>query len=709
MDRCVKILKYMFLGTIFLVMKGNKKMKICLVHEEYPNETNFGGIATYQKTLAEELAKTNKVTVITRGLKINQHYFENNVEIYRLYTKKGYNKVLECLIYRKKVANLLKKLQKNNEIDIIETPDWGAETILFNKTRKIPLVVRLHTPLKVWLKYNNNNIGKSTKILLKWENYLINKADYITCCSKILKKKMVSEFDIDPKLINVNPNPANLRDFYWDESIKKENVLLYVGSLEERKGLIVLAKSLNIVLEKYPDICIYFIGKDTKRNKKNISTIDYIKNIIKTKYQDRLYFLGQKDNNQLNYYLNKAAIGVFPSLFDNFPYVVLEAMATGLNIVGSDNSGMVEMLNNDAFLYKAGNYKDLAEKISYAYELYKREPINFENINRVKCEYLAKDICKNILNEYKKVIQDYNKINMSTEHKKKELEIILNKKIISFYRSKDGVANEVYIVKTLCGRYIIKKYLYNYNFEISNDLYKIYEKNNLKCIKPLNDKPILYNDYNYNIFQYVKSNTTNNMDLGFLAKIIYINGRRNKKSKYIPLSVNINKYERYLKDKKSCRLDKKTINFVIKIFDEIKNNELFSEKYYNHGDISKTNILHKGNDYYIIDFDESCISYYLYDFSVICVKFFVMNNKFDYNKIEKLARLITKKKRYKKNDYYNAIIYYLCKILMEKFYLHEIYKIDLFDNYQKKDFYKIYLNLLKDIIKKKKEEETNAK
>lgn len=42
-----KILIYMFLGTIFLDMKGNKKMKIFLVHEEYTNETNFGGIVTY--------------------------------------------------------------------------------------------------------------------------------------------------------------------------------------------------------------------------------------------------------------------------------------------------------------------------------------------------------------------------------------------------------------------------------------------------------------------------------------------------------------------------------------------------------------------------------------------------------------------------------------------------------------------------------------
>jgi len=37
-------------------------------------------------------------------------------------------------------------------IDIIEVPDWGAETVLFEPYRKIPLVVRLNTPLKIWLK-----------------------------------------------------------------------------------------------------------------------------------------------------------------------------------------------------------------------------------------------------------------------------------------------------------------------------------------------------------------------------------------------------------------------------------------------------------------------------------------------------------------------------------------------------------------------------
>ena len=87
-------------------------MKICLVHEEYPNETNFGGIATYQKRMAEEFVRLgNEVVVIARGLSKNQHYFENGVEVYRIFNKTTDNQINDYTLYRKKVAMLLKKLQ----------------------------------------------------------------------------------------------------------------------------------------------------------------------------------------------------------------------------------------------------------------------------------------------------------------------------------------------------------------------------------------------------------------------------------------------------------------------------------------------------------------------------------------------------------------------------------------------------------------------
>ena len=237
-------------------------MKICLVHEEYPEETNFGGIATYQKAMAEELAKEgHTVYVICRSLTHDNNYIENNVNIYRIFVENTKNQVADYIRYREKVASLLLKLQNENLIDIIEVPDWGAESILFEKDRKIPLVVRLHTPLLVWLKYNKNNFGEIKEQLLEWEEKMIKSADLITCCSSILKKIIIKEFNIDKSKIIVTPNPANITNFYRDNKIKKEKRIVYVGSLEERKGVCVLAKALNLVFEKYPDIKIDFIGK----------------------------------------------------------------------------------------------------------------------------------------------------------------------------------------------------------------------------------------------------------------------------------------------------------------------------------------------------------------------------------------------------------------------------------------------------------------
>lgn len=226
-------------------------MKICFVHEEYPEETNFGGIATYQRNMAEELVNQgHKVYVICRGLKESKKYIENGVEIIRIFVKQTNNQTYNYEKYRKRVSNELKKLQDAKKIDLIEVPDWGAETIFFEKYRKVPIVVRLHTPLKVWLKYNRNNFGEVTQKMLKWEEYMINHADLVTCCSEILKEIIVKDFNIDSNSIIVTPNPANIKQFFYDKRIKKKEELLFVGSLEERKGVIVLAKSLNRVVRK---------------------------------------------------------------------------------------------------------------------------------------------------------------------------------------------------------------------------------------------------------------------------------------------------------------------------------------------------------------------------------------------------------------------------------------------------------------------------
>lgn len=682
-------------------------MKVCLVHEEYPEETNFGGIATYQKNLAEELVKKgNEVIVICRGMEKNQYYIENGVRIYRIFNKKCKNQIREYKNYRIKVCKLLRKLQKNNEFDIIEVPDWGAETVFFEKYRKVPLVVRLHTPLKVWLKYNKNNFGKVSKYLLEWEEKMLLSADRITCCSNALKEIIVKEFPIERNRILVNPNPANITNFYRDEKIKKQNMLLYVGSLEERKGVCVLANALNKVLKEYPTLEVCFIGKDTTRNSRDISTITFIKEIIDKKYHSNVTFMGHIPNNKLNYYFNSALVGVFPSLFDNFPYVVLESMSTGLHIVGSKNSGMVEMLEENDNIYNSGDSNDLAKKIIATYEKALKDNINNKNIERVKYNYSPDIVCKDIYNDYKKVIEDYNSKIIEKDDLYKVLANVSKKKIIKYKKMENGVANVVYLVKTLNKQYIVKKYLYDYNFELSKRLYKIYEKDNINAIKPLNSEPIYSNNSYYNIFEYLKNDNSSNLeDIDFFTNLICCNREDKFNISSNKVSDKIEKYKEYLQEKKkeTLCLQKEEIDYVIEVFEKIKGNKIFKEEVLNHGDISRSNIIINNKKKYLIDFDETCIANILYDFAVIVVKFFQKDGKLDMKKYELLKENIKNYLSiYEDNDYINSLEYYLCKILLEKYYLYETNKIDLFDENQKKDYYKNYLNLLKNINKMEK-------
>lgn len=390
-------------------------MKICLVHEEYPKETNFGGIATYQKILSKELSKLgHQVTVITRGLKENEEYYDDNVKVIRIFNPMGNNSLDDYKKYREEVNQKIIELVNNSEIDIIETPDWGAETIKYLPKRKIPIVVKLHTPLCVWQEYNKSGLGDPLNSeMLKWEKECIYNADKIISCSNILLKKLKKYYqDLDYSKIEVIPNPANLDII---RNYKNHNILnvLYVGSLEQRKGVDILAKAIPIFMEKLDrkDIKFIFIGKDTNRNDKNISMIEYIKNIVPLEYHQDLEFIGQIDNFKINDYYGKCMMGIVPSVFDNLPYVAQEMLLNEMPVIASDNTGVKEMIINykSGLLFKNLDYVDLANKM---YELYSDDNLRLKLINNSRKYILEKHNPKKIVNKmiklYEETIEEFN-------------------------------------------------------------------------------------------------------------------------------------------------------------------------------------------------------------------------------------------------------------------------------------------------------------
>ena len=137
-------------------------------------------------------------------------------------------------------------------------------------------------------------------------------------------------------------------------------------------------------------------------------------------------------------------------------------------------------------------------------------------------------------------------------------------------------------------------------------------------------------------------------------------------------------------------------NCILQQYEKISRNKLFKEKYLNHGDLSFNNILYN-DSFYIIDFDEAVVTTKLYDFAVIVIKFYTFNGEFKKTKINNLINRLMKTYNYKFSDYILVIRFYLCKILLEKFYLYEVDKIDLYSADQLNDDYRKYLKLLKNV------------
>ncbi len=117
------------------------------------------------------------------------------------------------------------------------------------------------------------------------------------------------------------------------------------GRLERRKGIDYLVPVLRDILTRYPRLRIRWIGKSQFREASNESYADWIRREL-NEFRDRVDLAGSIPLDDLAAYYAETDLCIFPSLWENFPNVCLEAMAAGRAIIGSRFGGMREMLED---------------------------------------------------------------------------------------------------------------------------------------------------------------------------------------------------------------------------------------------------------------------------------------------------------------------------------------------------------------------------
>ena len=287
--------------------------------------------------------------------------------------------------------NIARQL-KNIKIDIVHT-----------NTSVIDLGVFLSKRLKakhIW-HFREFITAINKKFLFpKRDIRFINKnSDAVIFTSKVLANEYKNK--INSSLINIIYNGIEFEDQQKEKNNKIDDKfnLLITGNLCELKNQkeAILAVS-ELKKRKINNICLCIAGDGNQSDLKNLVKSKQIENNIK--------FLGfVSDMKSLR---NIIDIELVCSKTEGFGRVTIEAMASGIAVIGSDSelSATREIINDkiNGLLYKHGNINDLADKI----ELLIKNRLYLDKLSKAAIErskdFSLKKELQSIENLYKKMI-----------------------------------------------------------------------------------------------------------------------------------------------------------------------------------------------------------------------------------------------------------------------------------------------------------------
>ena len=234
-----------------------------------------------------------------------------------------------------------------------------------------------------------NGMLEDAKIISSLSSEFMNK-------SKFLKKYK--------NKIKIIPNGINLDEYDIFESINKakyreylslpkdKKLILYVGTLTQKKSPDTLLKAMIGVIKMVPNSNLIFVGDGIMRAKlEDMSTKLELDNVV--------IFKGFVKEEEKRMLYKSADIFVQPSLSEGFPMVLLESCASGLPVIVSDLEAFKIVVKDgyNGYFTRKGDEKDLTEKITYLLKNDDKRIIMGENArNMVKnfCwDTIANDTC----------------------------------------------------------------------------------------------------------------------------------------------------------------------------------------------------------------------------------------------------------------------------------------------------------------------------
>ncbi len=392
-------------------------MNIVFLCREYDRSVGYGGIGTYVHNISKYLAEEgHKVFVISSLPREKETIIkEGNLVVYyakqkqipgmaRLFSLIGIKRVYQRLMCALTNYFAVKRLLKNYHIDIIETPEWFNEGLFCELFLDIPVVCYslgcVYFISKYWKK--TSFISRILYFLeISLEILTMKFSDGVTALAEVYKKELE---DIKIKVDETIPlGYSDLKIKNESTLEKKEFKVLFIGRIENRKNPITIIKAIPTVVEKIHNVKFIFVGK------KDIGYYQFLENEInRLNINQYVEFLGQIEQEHFNKILKNADIIVFPSLWESFGIVLLEAIFADKVVLCSDIPVFKEIMGEDyQFLIPVNDHKKWAESIIEVLSKKEVQRKILEGYSIIKSKFSIQTVANKKVEYYKKVISSY--------------------------------------------------------------------------------------------------------------------------------------------------------------------------------------------------------------------------------------------------------------------------------------------------------------
>ena len=415
-------------------------MKIAVLVYEYPPKI-VGGLGTYAAEITRKFVlMDHDVTVFTmnddkgtlptreiwRGIEIHRPLHidisDSLPDVLAEDVKKwgrGIQLFSKILVYNylsasKLVNELIRK--ESFKYDIVVAHDWlsAISGITIKKEIGLPFAFHVHSTEK------GRTLGNGSEVVSNIELHGAKAADLIVTVSYAMKDELIKlgfptekiqvcYNGVDPQKYNPeNVNSEDIKKIRESYGIKEdEPMILFVGRLVGVKGVDKLIMAMPHVLQKYPKAKLVVVGVgDLQEYLTNLVKIMRLHDIVKLNFN----FISEEER-----ILHYAAcdVAVFPSLYEPFGIVALEAMSMERPVVvgAAGVSGMREIVicrgeDQCGFHIDPSNPSDIAWGINSALENpEKRKRLGKNGRKRVLEEFTWDKIAERTIELYEQIVK----------------------------------------------------------------------------------------------------------------------------------------------------------------------------------------------------------------------------------------------------------------------------------------------------------------